>query len=47
MLTPGFVADDATGIDAWINEGVQMFHEKLVAAYGSKYLAKSTTLLTT
>lgn len=47
MLTPGFVADDATGIDAWINEGVQMLHEKLVAAYGSNYVAKSTTLTTT
>jgi len=47
MPTPGFIADSATGIDAWINEGVQMLHERLVAAYGSNYVAKSTTLTTT
>ena len=45
MLTPGFVADDATGIDAWINEGVQMLHEKLVAAYGSNYVSKIANLV--
>jgi hypothetical protein len=47
MPTAGFIADSATGIDAYINEGVQILHEKLVAAYGSNYVAKSTTLTTT
>lgn len=47
MPVAGFVADSATGIDAWINEGVQILHEKLVQAYGSNYVAKSTNLTTT
>lgn len=47
MSAAGFVPDSATGIDAWINEGVQILHEKLVAAYGSNYVSKSTTLTTT
>lgn len=47
MPAAGFIADSATGIDAWINEGVQLLHERLVAAYGSNYVAKSTTLTTT
>lgn len=47
MPVAGFVPDSATGIDAFINEGVQMLHERLVAAYGSNYVAKSTTLTTT
>lgn len=46
MPGAGFVPDSATGIDAWINEGVQELHEKLVAAYGSNYVAKSSNFTT-
>lgn len=38
----GFVADSATELDSWINEGVQILHEKLVAAYGSDYVETSS-----
>ena len=44
MPVAGFVPDSATGIYAWINEGVQALHEKLVAARGSEYVESSTTL---
>ncbi len=42
MPVAGFVPDSATGIDAFINEGVQRLHEKLVEAYDSKYLVSSS-----
>lgn len=48
MPVSGFIADSAGGgIDDWINEGIQILHEKLVQAYGSNYVATSTTLTTT
>ena len=47
MPIAGFVADTATSLDAWINEGVQQLHEKLIEAYGADYLEKSTTFTTT
>lgn len=47
MRAAGFIADSATEIDAFINEGVQILHEKLVAAFGSNYVARSTTLSST
>ena len=42
----GFVADSATGLDAWINEGVQKLHEMLVKAYGEQFLETSAVLTT-
>lgn len=41
MPTAGFVPDSATGIDAWINEGVQRLHEMLVGAFASQYTQSS------
>lgn len=46
MPVAGFVPDSATGIDAWINEGVQILHEKLVSAYGEDYLESSAAFTT-
>ncbi len=43
MPVAGFIADSATGIDAFINEGVQRLHEKLVEAYASDYVEKSSS----
>lgn len=45
MVGSAFVADTATGLDRWINEGVQRLHEKLVEAYGEEY-QESTAALT-
>jgi hypothetical protein len=47
MVGSSFVADTATSLDAWLNEGAQILHDKLVEAYGSEYLEKSTTATTT
>lgn len=46
MATTLFVADSANEIDAFINEGVQMLHEKLVKAYGSDYSEKTVNFTT-
>ncbi len=46
MPVAGFVADDANGIYAWINEGVQKLQELLVKAYGSEFVETSTTFNT-
>lgn len=46
MPVAGFVADDASGIYAWINEGVQKLQELLVKAYGSEFRETSTTFST-
>lgn len=46
MPATDFIADDATGIDAFINEGCQILHEKLVSAFESEYVSVSTTLTT-
>lgn len=40
MPSSGFVSDSE--LDAWINEGVQQLHEKLVEAYGTDYVEKSS-----
>jgi hypothetical protein len=47
MPVAGFVPDSATGIDAWINEGVQRLHEKLVEAYASDYVVSSSNFTST
>lgn len=47
MPVAGFVADDGTGIDAWINEGGQKLWELLVKAYGEEFLEASTPFTTT
>lgn len=44
MPVAGFVGDTATGIDAWINEGVQLLHEKLINAYGNDYKESQVAL---
>ena len=44
MPVAGFIADSATSIDAFINEGVQRLHEKLVEAYGEEYVSSSASL---
>lgn len=46
MPTAGFIADDANGIDAWINEGVQRLYELLVKAFGEGW-AEETLAITT
>lgn len=46
MPVAGFVADSATGIDAWINEGVQKLHEMLVKAYGEGFIESVSTFNT-
>jgi hypothetical protein len=47
MPVAGFIADSATGLYAWINEGVQRLHEKLVEAYGEEYISSSASLTCT
>lgn len=46
MPVAGFVADDATGIDAWINEGSQKLHELLIKAYGEAFKETTSTFNT-
>jgi hypothetical protein len=38
MPVAGFVADSATELDAWINEGVQKLTEMLIKAYGEEFI---------
>lgn len=40
MVNSGFVADTATSLDAWINEGCQELHEFLTRLYGNEYEGK-------
>lgn len=47
MVNSSFVTDAATSLDAWINEGAQRLHEKLVEAYGDDYVEKSSSFTTT
>ena len=42
MPVAGFVPDSATGIDAFIHEGVQRLHEKLCEAFSSNYTQSSS-----
>lgn len=37
MPVAGFVANSATGIDSYINEGISILHGKLIGAFGSDY----------
>jgi hypothetical protein len=46
MVGSAFVADVATGLDAWINEGVQRLHGKLVDAFGDEYVESTSTFNT-
>jgi hypothetical protein len=46
MVGSSFVADAATGLDAWINEGNQKLHGMLVEAMGEEYVSSSTSLTT-
>lgn len=46
MPVAGFIADSATGIDAFINEGVQKLWEKLIRAYGEEFVETSSTFNT-
>lgn len=43
MPIAGFVPESVTGIDAWINEGVQKLHEMMVKAYGEDLLETIAT----
>lgn len=47
MAGSAFVADSATGLDRWINEGVAALHQKLVAAYGEEYVETTGTISVT
>lgn len=44
MIGSSFVADDATGLDAWINEGAQKLHEKLIQAFEDDYVEKTSAV---
>lgn len=44
MVGSSFVADSATGIDAWINEANQKLHGMLVEAMGEEYVSSSASL---
>lgn len=46
MPVAGFIADSATSLDAFINEGVQRLHEKLVEAYGEEYASSQQSFVT-
>ena len=47
MPAAGFIPDSATGIDAFINEGVQRLHEKLCEAFSSNYTQSSSAFTVT
>lgn len=44
MVGSSFIADSATGIDAYINEGAQKLHELLVQTYSGDYSEFSATV---
>lgn len=46
MVNSAFISDTAVSLDAWINKGLQLIHEKLVEAYGDEYLESSSTFTT-
>ncbi len=46
MPVAGFIADSATSIYAFINEGVQKLQELLVKAYGEQFLETTSTFNT-
>lgn len=47
MAGSSFVADDATGLDAWINEAHQKLHGMLVDALGEEYIESINNITTT
>lgn len=47
MVGSAFIADDATGMDAWINEAHQKLHGMLVDALGEEYGAVGSQTYTT
>ncbi len=44
MVGSSFIADTATGLDAWINEGNQKLHGMVVEAMGEEYVSSSQAL---
>lgn len=46
MVGSTFVTDTVTSVDAWINEGVQKLHERVVSALESEYIESEATLTT-
>ena len=44
MVGSTFIADSATGIDRWINEGAQKLHQILVETYSSDYMETTATV---
>lgn len=46
MVGSSFVADSATGLDAWINEANQKLHGMLVEALGEDYVSSSQSFTT-
>lgn len=46
MVGSSFVADAATGLDAWINEANQQLHGMLVDAMGEEYVSSSSSFTT-
>lgn len=46
MVGSSFVADSATGLDAWINEAHQKLHQMLVDALGEEYVSSSSAFTT-
>lgn len=46
MVGSSFVADSATGLDAWINEANQKLHGMLVEALGEEYVSSTSNFTT-
>ena len=46
MVGSSFVADAATGLDAWINEANQKLHGMLVDALGEEYISSTSSFTT-
>lgn len=46
MVGSSFIADAATGLDAWINEANQKLHGMLVEALGEEYVSSSSSFTT-
>ena len=44
MVGSSFVADAATGLDAWIHEGWQQLYGKLIDAMGDEYVESKAAL---
>lgn len=44
MVNSSFITDTADSLWAWVNEGAQKLHDKLVEAYGNEYVEKNATL---